>query len=273
MKIEDLTGKVFNRLTAIKLLRIEKRTYGDFDIWTCKCECGSTPNIPGVNLRTGKTKSCGCFRVDQLQKKLTKHGHAKDGKKSKEYSAWVSMIQRCRNPKSQSYERYGGRGIDICPQWEKFETFLKDMGFAPDKSLSIERDDNNLGYFKGNCRWAKLIEQANNKRSNIILSIDGSSKTLSQWSRISGVKRCTIEHRLENGWGQKEAVMTPADIKFHNKNKPIELDGITHSLKEWGDLTGKNRITILTRLSRGWTVKDALSVSSSRTGKQKVFKD
>lgn len=79
------------------------------------------------------------------------------------YFTWVSMHQRCSNPKHDAFDRYGGRGILVCPRWQSFEAFLADMGERP-AGTSIDRIDNDRGYEKANCRWATRAVQRNNRR-------------------------------------------------------------------------------------------------------------
>lgn len=90
----------------------------------------------------------------------TKHGM--DGTPT--HRAWVSMLQRCMNPRNKNYPNYGGRGITVCAQWKDFRAFLGDMGERPSPELSLDRIDNDGNYEPGNCRWATRSEQQRNKR-------------------------------------------------------------------------------------------------------------
>lgn len=142
----------------------------------------------------------------------TMHGHRIMPKGSPEYRTWVawaSMRQRCLDTNCADYQRYGARGITICPEWSEYVQFLADMGLAP-KGRSIDRVENNLGYSKDNCRWATKQEQARNRRSNKRLLIDGQEKTLVEWAESTGLKSSTIRARIKyNGGVVDSSILRP----------------------------------------------------------------
>lgn len=202
MRALDLTGQVFGRLTALSR---SKRTAGKAGVfWDCLCACGETTCVLAGALRSGNTGSCGCGHSENLAKRNRKH----DKTRTPEYVIWSAMLDRCRNPNNKSFHLYGGRGIQVCPEWEDFSRFLADMGTRPE-GMSIERDDTNGNYEAGNCRWATKLEQANNTRTNHRLTAFGETKTLAQWTRDA---RCVISRaqtlgkRIARGWEPEHAL-------------------------------------------------------------------
>ena len=166
MNKKDLTGTKFSRWTVIKLEKIIKSQY----FWLCKCDCGNDKVVRESDLKRGKSKSCKCLRGENLALLNTKLKSTHKKCKTTEYKSWSSIKSRCLNKKDKDYHNYGGRGITICENWKNsFENFLKDMGTKPNNEYSIDRINNNLGYFKENCKWANSKEQARNRRKNVIV--------------------------------------------------------------------------------------------------------
>ena len=141
------------------------------------------------------------FQIHQATRRGNfKHGHRKGRAFSLEYESWTCMKTRCLNPNCAAYRIYGGRGIGIVPAWMDFKNFLKDMGSRPSKAHSLERIDNFKGYGPDNCKWATRKEQGANRRTNRLITLDGTTLTLNDWGRKTGIHRRTISSRLEMGW-------------------------------------------------------------------------
>ena len=155
MNIKDLTGSVFGRLTVLSLVGTDPHG----SIWECQCTCGNITVVPARSLRSGNTKSCGCFRVEFLPAN-TSHRLSN----TRIYRCWSGMQSRCYNQKAVGYDLYGGRGIKVCERWLNFNNFLDDMLAGYSENLELDRIDVNGDYCKENCRWATGSIQSHNKR-------------------------------------------------------------------------------------------------------------
>ncbi len=212
----NLTGKTFGRLFVLSESD-EKRQQKP--CWVCRCECGTECLVAGSCLRRGRTKSCGCLCVERTRLVNSIHGF----KGTRVYRIWSGMWNRCRNDKSKDFPRYGGRGIKVCDRWNSFELFLEDMG-EPDSNATIERKNNDLGYCKSNCVWASNITQARNRRSNVILTFNGETLCLSEWSERLGVNKCLLSKRLSRGWSIDATLSTPVMTQFSRIQAEIDAE-------------------------------------------------
>ncbi len=133
----------------------------------CRCRCGTVKTVQLKSLSHGLSKSCGCLRTEKTSKRRGRahpnYQHGESKPRTREYRIWKGMRERCLSKTSKDYVRYGGRGINVCARWKRFENFLKDMGRCP-IGMSLDRKNNEKNYSPKNCRWATPKQQANNRR-------------------------------------------------------------------------------------------------------------
>ncbi len=166
--------------------------------WLAVCDCGEDRRVQISNLTSGASLSCGCSKREGLRSRFPR-----------EWGIWKCMRYRCHNSGSAGYRLYGARGIHVCIRWRySFASFLDDMGPRPDKSMSIDRIDNSKGYRPSNCRWATWLEQASNRRTNVMVTAFGETKTMIGWSRDSRCRvfKTTLRQRLRSGMSPEMAI-------------------------------------------------------------------
>ena len=139
-KIKDLEYRGRNKKILVKC----NECGAEFEMWDNHYRCGST--------------SCSCWKLKKNNPIL--------------YSIWTNMKTRCFNSNSPSYKDYGSRGITVCDEWKNdFKAFYDwSMSHGYQENLTIDRIDVNGNYEPSNCRWATILEQANNKRNNVFVN-------------------------------------------------------------------------------------------------------
>lgn len=199
----DLTGRVFGRLVVVEQSDNRRGRVH----WTCRCECGNTKSVAAKELVGGGTRSCGCLCMQLIEKLNKTHGMSR----RKEYRIWRGMKERCLDENSRYFHHYGGRGIFVCERWiDSFENFYADMGPKP-PGMSIDRIDNDGPYSPDNCRWATQKEQTRNTRRTRLLTWNGQTLCLSDWSKITGISRKVLKKRLDVlKWSAEKTLTTPS---------------------------------------------------------------
>jgi len=210
----------------------------------------------GYNERDGAACNSPSRDTDRseltMRRKYSQHGQHH----RREYNIWKGMLHRCHNPESKDFPRWGGRGITVCERWrESVLNFIEDMSECPGPGYSIDRIDNDRGYTPDNCRWATQREQGRNTRVNHLITHNGETLTLVEWSERTGIGRHTIAKRLgKYGWSVERALT--GNIQAKDGNTAF---GKTLFTPEWSLRTGIPVSTINMRLWRGWTPERAVS--------------
>lgn len=194
---EDLGGNKYGRLTALEIdwNKTKRRTY-----WICECECGNKKSVRSDCLKRGQVKSCGCLHKEQADINLN-HGPTHGMTGTRLYEIWLGMKKRCYNSNSKRYNKYGGKGIEVCEEWRNdFENFYKwamENGYKD--NLTIDRIDNDGDYRPENCRWATMKQQCNNRSSCIKIEYKGKRYTIKEIAEKLNIPAKTLYARYKRG--------------------------------------------------------------------------
>lgn len=189
----DLTGYCHYFLTVLR-----KAEYGR-EQWVCKCKCGNVVTLPRCKILINK--SCGC--LEKLNRQSIGQRTAKHNKtNTRLFSIWSGIKSRCNNPNTEHYDRYGGRGISICEEWENNFTSFYDWsvnnGYAD--HLSIDRKDVNGNYEPNNCKWSTNKEQAQNKENTLYVNCGSYNMTASEFSKQNCIDYDYIKRKIKKGY-------------------------------------------------------------------------
>ena len=202
--LKDISNQRFGRLIAIEPTKIKNKT-----VWKCKCDCNTDCFYTYHALISGNNSSCGCLVEENRH-------YCSD---TRLYETWCNMKARCTNPKNTAYHNYGGKGISICKDWEfsfvNFKEWAMNNGYTDE--LTIDRINSKGNYEPSNCRWANRKTQGNNTSRNHIITYNGITKTMSEWSDELDISYTVLRRRINDGWTIKESIETPL-IKSNLRN-------------------------------------------------------
>lgn len=198
---KDLTGQEFNGIKTIKCVGRDK--HGNA-LWLFRCRCGKEFVATGYKIKTGKTKSCGCYNLEKLEQMRKKYIIKHNSSRTRLYSIWCGMKRRCYKQNDKRYSCYGGRGIKICDEWKNsfipFYQWAIKNGYKKDAKrgeCTIDRVDNNGDYCPENCRWISNREQSINKRNCTYLIVNGKKMCFAEVCRFLGIPLKTAYSRKQ----------------------------------------------------------------------------
>lgn len=217
---ENLRGAVSGKLVATAFVGQEVR--GRAFVWKCRCQCGGHAIRRATQIKKRTTPDCGCGSRQRMSDRNRKHGLGR----TPEAARWRAMVNRCHNQNNDGFHRYGGRGIWVCERWRNsFEAYLEDVGSVPD-GMQVDREDNNAGYCCGKCedchsrgftkpnwRVATVTTNQRNRSDNRLLTLNGVTRTMTEWSEATGIHVGTIWGRLSLGWSDERTLTTPTRRK------------------------------------------------------------
>jgi len=246
-----MIGKQFHSWTVVSF----DQTFKGKRYWIIQCQCGFQRSISTSEFNVGTfSKEC-----KQCRKKKSKSY-------TKTYRVWNDMKKRCANPNHPSYHNYGGRGIDVCDRWKySYDNFLTDMGERPSNNHSLDRIDNNDSYTPGNCRWATLQQQANNKSTTVQVTYQGKTQSIKQWSNEYNIPYSLLRSRLQElNWPIKKALTTPVGItKF--KGNSHTLNGASKPLTDWcKEYNIAHRLVYKRIKEMNWDIEKALTTPARK---------
>lgn len=225
--VTELVGKKFGRLTVVEVFDSEIDSKHSSRKCRCICERGNEVVVCSSSLKRENTKSCGCLQLESASRVNVKHGGTND----RLYKIWLSMKSRCYREKQKVYSNYGGRGIQVCEEWLNdygaFRDWAYDNGYnesAAHGECTIDRINVNGNYCPENCRWVSVKEQNQNKRNNRILTLNGESKTLTEWAGVIGVDSHTVYNRIKKGWPMELVLSSNIKIRYDAKRMLNEYE-------------------------------------------------
>jgi hypothetical protein len=211
----------YGRLTPTKRFQRKVISGRERVVLELLCDCGTIIWRAKDYMYQSKTPSCGCAIKDVvgLSTRYKKGDGATHGMtESSEYGSWKKMISRCEDPNQHGYERYGGRGITIFPEWRKnFAAFYAHIGPKPTEIHSVGRIDYDKNYEPGNVRWETPKEQGLSRSDNRIIEHNGQKMPMIYWIESLKLPNRFVTERTILGWSIQDCLDYFQDTK--NKDK------------------------------------------------------
>jgi hypothetical protein len=213
-KRNDLSGQRFGRLVASKDVGSSPHK---IRMWLCKCDCGAESTVASSDLRSGHTRSCGCYNIDRIQERNFKHGSCF----TRLHKTWTNMKSRCYTRSATRFSEYGGRGITVCKEWKddfsSFRLWAESTGYT--EKMTIERREVNGNYVPDNCIWIPLPEQSRNTTKTIAIEINGVTRLQSEWLDLLNISKCAFYSRRKAGMQPKDIILELRDKKKSVRSK------------------------------------------------------
>lgn len=162
------------------------------------------------------------------------HGDARRGHITRLHKIWSAIKYRCYGVNGEDYSYYGGRGIQMCPEWKNDYSIFREWALINgyNDKLSIDRIDVNGNYEPNNCRWVDMHTQAQNKRNIPLYTYKGETHCMTEWARLLNIPRGLLKDRIiKLGWDFESAIKVPI-----RQQQPRSSDWQEHTMKEWAEI-------------------------------------
>lgn len=198
--------KIGERVGKLTIIDGAPRNKTGQKTWLVMCDCGNKKIMLESNMKRkiNGEKSCGCVKAKG------------DEARRMTYESWSCMMKRCYKKENNRYSEYGARGVIVCERWHDFENFIQDMGERK-HGMSIDRINNSLGYSPDNCKWSSVKEQSRNRRSNILIEIDGITLCVKDWCDKLSIPAERVYSRIRLGHKPINALMYPINFRIKKR--------------------------------------------------------